>query len=64
MEQPWILITSYKIKNNLKFLERNTIEGDSPVRESFLSRVSYKVRQDTRNLVGRREDHLPRLNTS
>ena len=39
-------------------------EGDSPVIEVEVTRSVSGVTRDTRNLVRRREDHLPRLNTT
>ena len=39
-------------------------EGDSPVTEGKRTRLESGVPRDTRNLVGKREDHLPRLNTT
>ena len=39
-------------------------EGDSPVTEVKRKRSVSGVTRDTRNLVRRREDHLPRLNTT
>ena len=41
-----------------------TIEGESPVSEVIVKWLVSGVLRDTRNLVGRREDHLPRLNTT
>jgi hypothetical protein len=44
--------------------ERSTIEGNSPVRERFVSSsLCSQVPRDTRNPVGIRGDHPPRLNT-
>ena len=42
----------------------STTEGESPVSEIIVKRLVSGVLRDTRNLVGRREDHLPRLNTT
>ena len=42
----------------------STIEGESPVNEVIVKWLVSGVLRDTRNLVGRREDHLPRLNTT
>ena len=39
-------------------------EGESPVAEIHRQRAGSKVPRDTWNLVGSREDHLPRLNTT
>ncbi len=39
-------------------------EGESPVVENGRQRAGSEVPRDTRNLVGSREDHLPRLNTT
>ena len=39
-------------------------EGESPVREGGAGRAGSGVPRDTRNLVGRRGDHPPRLNTT
>ncbi len=44
-------------------LERPTEEGNSPVSEILISRRVSRVPQDTRNPVGNRGDHPPRLNT-
>ena len=38
-------------------------EGESPVTEIRRQRTGSRVPRDTGNLVGSREDHLPRLNT-
>ena len=40
-----------------------TVEGNSPVSENHEGWLVSRVPRDTRNLVGSREDHLPRLNT-
>ena len=48
-------------KSGLKAAAR---EGDSPVTEGKRAGLVSGVPRDTRNLVGRREDHLPRLNTT
>ena len=39
-------------------------EGESPVRESQRAIDGTRVPRDTRNLVGNRGDHPPRLNTT
>jgi hypothetical protein len=39
-------------------------EGESPVHEIQRERAGSKVPRDTRNLVGNRGDHPPRLNTT
>ena len=44
-------------------LERPAREGESPVGETERSRAGSRVPRDTRNLVGSRRDHPPRLNT-
>ena len=54
---------SYKRKNQLNCLERQTKDGDSPVGENFPLTRGSQVPRDTSNPVGIREDHLPRLNT-
>jgi hypothetical protein len=46
-----------------KDLESPAEEGESPVGESVHERAGSGVPRDTRNLVGRRGDHPPRLNT-
>lgn len=45
-------------------LERPAIESESLVWESNSQRAGSKVPRDTRNLVGIRGDHPPRLNTT
>ena len=39
-------------------------EGESPVAEIRRQQAESRVPRDTWNLVGSREDHLPRLNTT
>ena len=55
---------SYKEENELNCLERQTIDGDSPVGEILFLSGGSQVPRDTCNPVGIREDHLPRLNTT
>ena len=55
---------SYKREMESNALERATIEGDSPVDKSFSLSRSCRVLRDTCNLVGIRDDHVPRLNTT
>ena len=45
-------------------LESGTGEGKSPVDEAIVRGRGSGVPQDTRNPVGRRGDHPPRLNTT
>ena len=49
---------------NGRYLERYTKQGKSPVRETVQRPVGSRVRQDTRNPDGIREDYLLRLNTT
>ena len=56
---------SYKDRSQPNVLERAITEGDNPVGEKTRSSESdTQVPRDTRNPVGIREDHLPRLNTN
>ncbi len=55
---------SYKKLIELNCLKSQTIEGDSPVSEEIFLMKGHQVPQDTCNLVGIWEDHLPRLNTT
>ncbi|RGO66575.1 hypothetical protein DXB08_27110 [Hungatella hathewayi] len=48
---------------NRTALERPATKGESPVCETRRERADSKVPRDTRNLVGIRGDHPPRLNT-
>ena len=57
-------LESYKKENQWNCLERQTIDGDSPVRKILFLLESSQVPRDTSNPVGIREDHLPRLNTT
>ena len=45
-------------------LEKPVKESESLVIEIFETQIGSRVPRDTRNLVGRREDHLLRLNTT
>ena len=45
-------------------LGKPTIEGDSPVGEIPINIAVSGVPRDTRNPVGSRGDHPPRLNTT
>ena len=45
-------------------LESWTVGGNSPVSENYDNQFCTRVPRDTWNLVGSREDHLPRLNTT
>ena len=45
-------------------MESASREGKRPVSEGRRRRADTRVPQDTRNPVGSREDHLPRLNMS
>ena len=45
-------------------LESGPRDGKRPVREMLVTRRESGVPQDTRNPVGRRGDHPPRLNTT
>ena len=45
-------------------LESWTVGGNSPVSKSYNEQFCTRVPRDTWNLVGSREDHLPRLNTT
>ena len=45
-------------------LESWTVGGNSPVSKSHNDQFCTRVPRDTWNLVGSREDHLPRLNTT
>ena len=47
-----------------KVMERPAVEGESPVWENESQRAVSRVPRDTRNLVGIRGDHPPRLNTT
>ena len=44
-------------------MERSTRGGKSPVTEKLKDLAGTRVPQDTRNPVGNRGDHPPRLNT-
>ena len=46
-----------------KVLERTSKEGKRPVSEKLNRLADTRVPQDTRNPVGSRRDHPPRLNT-
>ena len=46
-----------------RVLERTSKEGKRPVSEKLNRLVDTRVPQDTRNPVGSRRDHPPRLNT-
>ena len=45
-------------------LESTAEDGKSPVREIVREEGESGVRRDTRNPVGKSEDHLVRLNTT
>ena len=55
---------SYQKEGEQNTLESVTKDGESPVSEAFFLLRSSQVPRDTRNPVGIREDHLPRLNTT
>ena len=46
-----------------RVLERTSKEGKRPVSEKLNRLADTRVPQDTRNPVGSRRDHPPRLNT-
>ena len=50
-------------KSRRRVLERTSKEGKRPVSEKLNRLVDTRVPQDTRNPVGSRRDHPPRLNT-
>ncbi len=50
-------------KSRRRVLERTSKEGKRPVSERLNRQADTRVPQDTRNPVGSRRDHPPRLNT-
>ena len=51
-------------KSRRRVLERTSKEGKRPVSERLNPPAGTRVPQDTRNPVGSRGDHPPRLNTN